>query len=101
MNHNKRYSATRKVEILREHFENRIAISDLCERCGITPQTFYLWKKQLFEGALDFFDQPKSTKKRFFQKIKKLERKLRDRDSLITELVSENIALKKSLHGDA
>lgn len=100
MSKNKPYSAARKVEILREHFENQVAISELCERYGITPQTFYLWKKQLFEGALEFFSQPKSARKKSARKLEKLEKKLKDRDSLITELVSENIALKKSLNGD-
>jgi transposase-like protein len=37
MNQRKRYSATQKVEILREHLENQVAISDLARRYGVHP----------------------------------------------------------------
>jgi len=33
-------------------------------------------------------------------KIDRLENRIKDKDQLISELVEENIALKKSLHGE-
>lgn len=99
MSTGKRYTAQQKVEILREHLTNNVPISVLCERYGFSPQVFQIWKKQLFEGALDTFNKPKGKDKESI-KIEHLERKLKDRDSLVTELVSENIRLKKNLNGD-
>jgi len=57
----------------------------------------YQWKKQLFEGALQLFNQSKS--KSAERKIKDLQNRLQEKDSLISELVSENIRLKKNLTG--
>ncbi|MFQ5751074.1 MAG: transposase [bacterium] len=100
MSTGKRYSARQKVEILREHLTNNLPISTLCERYGFSPQILQIWKKQLFEGALDTFTKPKGKQKREASKLEHLQKKLNDRDSLIGELVSENIRLKKSLNGD-
>jgi transposase len=46
----KHYSSTRKVEILREHLENGISISELARRYSIHPNMIHNWKKQLFEA---------------------------------------------------
>lgn len=100
MSTGKRYTAQQKVEILREHLTNGVPISTLCERYGCSPQTFHNWHKQLFEGALDTFNKPKGKQKKQASKVEHLQKKLKDRDSLITELVSENIRLKKNLNGD-
>lgn len=99
MNTGKRYTAQQKVEILREHLTNNVPIPVLCECYGFSPQVFQIWKKQLFEGALDTFSKPKGTDKESIR-IEHLERKLKDRDGLISELVSENMRLKKNLNGD-
>ena len=82
-----------KSEILREHLENQLPVSELCERYQITPTNFYNWKKKLFEGALQIFSTvPTHTQK----KIERLEQKLQDRDSLISAIVRENIQFKKT-----
>lgn len=100
MSTRKRYTAQQKVEILREHLTNGVPISVLCERYGFSPQIFQVWKKQLFEGALDIFNKPKGKQKREASKIEHLQKKLSDRDSLITELVSRKHPAKKNLNGD-
>lgn len=100
MSTRKRYTAQQKVEILREYLTNNVPISTLCERYGFSPQIFHIWQKQLFEGDLNIFNKPKGKQKREVRKMEHLENKLQERDSLITELVSENIRLKKNLNGD-
>jgi transposase-like protein len=55
LNQRKHYSATQKVEILREHLENQVPISDLARRYGVHPNLLHKWKKQLFEGAVESF----------------------------------------------
>jgi len=93
------FTAEQKVRILREHLDNQVPVSELCERYGIQPNSFYTWKKKLFEGALQTFaTQPnhKNTKR-----FTKLEQQVRDRDSLISTLVAENIQFKKNINGES
>ena len=97
MNTNKRYSPIQKVEMLREHLDNHVSISDLSDRFHVSPAMIYYWKKQLFEGAVTLF---KNNKKDQF-KFKELQDKLKEKDALIAEIVADNIRLKKKLNGDS
>jgi len=55
----------------------------------------------LFEGALDIFSgRQMKTLNSQSHKTSVLEDKLHDRDSLIAEIMSDNIRLKKKLNGD-
>ena len=92
MNTKKRYSPIQKVEMLREHLDNHVAISNLSDRFKVSPAMIYYWKKQLFEGAVTLF---KNNKKDQF-KFKELQDKLTEKDAIISELASDNIRLKKS-----
>lgn len=56
---------------------------------------FYLWKKELFKGALDIFSN-KEIGKLDETKISRLEEKLKSKDSLNSEIVEDNLRLKKS-----
>ncbi len=101
MQHQKksRYTSTEKTMILREYLENHVPISELAETYNIHVNAIYKWKKQLFESAPSSLSKLKkssnksdlSSKKR----IKELETLLSGRESLIAELVEDNISLKK------
>lgn len=39
--------ASKKVEIVKRHSLDGIAVSDLCEEYKIQPTQFYMWRKQL------------------------------------------------------
>ena len=94
------YTAEGKVKILREHLENQVSISELSERYGIHPNMLYKWKKELFEGALETFrHNHKKRNNRENAKTKALEEKLKQKDSLIAEIIEENIKLKKNTFG--
>jgi len=93
----KRYSPIQKVEILREHLDNHVSISDLSDRFNVSPAMIYCWKKQLFEGAITLF---KNNKKDQF-KFKELLDKLKEKDTIIAEIVADNIRLKKKLNGES
>jgi len=95
-----RFTAEQKVQIIREYLENKVNVSQLSEQYGIHPNVIYKWKKELFAGALKIFSGEHSNKtNKEAIKIKQLEAKLKDRDSLITEIVSENISIKKNFGG--
>lgn len=100
MEKRKHLSPQQKVIILREHLENQVPLSQLSERYQVHVNLLYKWKKQLFESASDIFSQVQIHESQGLQgKVIRLENRLKDKDQLISELVEENIALKKSLHG--
>lgn len=96
MSTKKRYSPIQKVEMLREHLDNQVSISDLSDRYHVSPTMIYYWKKQLFEGAVTLF---KNNNKDQF-KFKELQDKLNEKDAIIAEIVADNIRLKKKLNGE-
>ena len=95
----RKFTAELKVQILREHLENQVPVGKLCEQHNIHPNLFYLWKKELFAGALDTFSKKQSSKADEV-KLNRLEEKLKDKDSLISEIVEDNLRLKKKLNGE-
>ena len=97
-NQRRKIKAEEKVIILRELLDNSRSISDLSEQYSVNPNLIYRWKKQLFEEAVEIFKPRQSkneTKKD--REIKKLKEKLAKKESAISYLVEDNIALKKTL----
>ena len=99
MSERRRYSAEKKAEILREHFKNKMTITEVCSKYGITPSLFYRWEKQLFEGALEIFSGThiKQANGGKSANEKKLEEKLHKKEEVISWLTEENLKLKKNL----
>jgi transposase-like protein len=97
MNTKKRYSPIQKVEMLREHLDNQVSISDLSDRFSVSPAMIYYWKKQLFENAVTLFKNNKKDQLKF----KELYDKLKEKDAIISELAADNIRLKKKLSGES
>ena len=94
----RKHSAEFKVKILKEHLEQQVPVCKLCEQYNLHPDLIYLWKKELFSGALETFTKRKNTRED--AKITRLEEKPKDKDSLISEIIEDNLRLKKSLNGD-
>jgi len=92
------FTPQQKVAILREYLKNKTSISEIAKKHDIHPNMIYLWEKSLFEGALDTFSRS-SSKQSSSQdkKISELEEKLRKRNAVISELIEDNILLKKNL----
>jgi transposase len=97
------YNSEEKTKILREHLEDNVSISDLAEKYSIHPNALYKWKKQLFEEAPQTLTRKNQKKGKhqseYERRIAELEALLAKRESLITELVEDNIELKKNLIG--
>jgi len=101
MEHRKRFSSKEKMMILRELLENKVQIGELSEKYHIHPNVIYNWKKILFEKGENLFDDKREkTNNKSEEKITRLESKLKDRNSLISEILEDNIRLKKTLNGD-
>ncbi len=89
----KRYSAERKVEILREHFKNNIAVSEICSKYGINPSIFYRQEKELFEAAIEAFSKGYKKSRNGFKSTNErvMEEKIGKQQEVITWLTEENL----------
>lgn len=98
----KKFSPEEKVRLLRLHLIEKEPISDICDRHGINPNSFYNWQKAFFEnGAAAFAPNGNSRKdnktKKLESKISKLEARIANKDEVIAEIMASHIELKKSL----
>jgi transposase-like protein len=99
----RQFTGQEKVAILRRHLVDHVPVSDLCEEHGIHPTLFYRWQKDWFEQGAVVFDGPKGRARNgrsqdaAARRIEALEAKLRRKDEVLSELMEEHVALKKSL----
>ena len=94
----KKYTPEQKVQIIKKHLVDRVPLSDLCDQYGLHPTVFYRWQKTLFEKGAQAFNHRKDTdKSRLEKKVDNLEAKLSKKHEVLSELMEEHVALKKSL----
>ena len=74
-----------------------IQISELCKKYGIQSSRFYERKKKLMKSSVNVFDDRgrKNTSNR--KVIEEQEKKLERLKETITEIVTENLQLKKNI----
>ncbi|NOZ57416.1 MAG: transposase [Calditrichaeota bacterium] len=98
----RQYTAAQKVAILREHLLEGRPVSDICDKHDLNPTVFYRWQKQFFESGHLVFEHGGSdpAARTAERKIDKLERKLRQKDMVLGELMAEYVAVKKTLGDD-
>lgn len=99
MNQRKHYSSEDKVKILREHFEQKLSVTQVCEKHRIHPNQFYQWKNLFFEKAVEIF-KTKPGARSEQDKIAQLRKQLTERNEVIADLLQENLKLKKA-HGES
>lgn len=93
----KNYSPEEKVSILKKHLVDQIAVSDICDQYNLHPTVFYRWQKQFFEnGFLAFENQKDSKASKLGRQVNALEEKLGKKNEVLSELMEEHVALKKS-----
>lgn len=99
----RRFSAAEKVKIIREHLLDKRPLSEVCQQYGIAPTQFYQWQKQFFEQGAAVFEPKKAPVSKEYElenKVKKLTRKLAQKDEVIAEIMASHVELKKSLGED-
>lgn len=90
-----------KISIIREHLIEKVPVSELCEKHGISVVNFYNWQKQLFENGAAAFERKTNAANARRQdsanvaKLEKLEAKLQQKNEVIAELLQEHVELKK------
>ena len=97
----KRYSCEEKSSILREHLINKVPVSDLCDRHDIHPTLFYQWQKNLFENLPILFESKRDSEvSKLRRQNEELKVKLAHKDTVISEIMEDYVALKKNTRGD-
>ena len=97
----RRFTAQEKVAILRQHFIDKVSVSEVCDKHGLNPTAFYRWQKEFFENGAAAFEsrQPRSDGKtrQLEQRVEALQAKLVRKDEVIGERMEDHVRLKKSL----
>src|SRR2546421_11312309 len=95
------FTPEQKVALLREHFLDKVPISDVCEKHGIGVTLFYSWQKLLFENGQAAFTcndkRRKADANAKDQQIADLQAKLQRKHEVLSELMEEHVQLKKAL----
>jgi transposase-like protein len=92
------YSPDQKFKIIKEQMTSKSSVSEICKKYDISPTAFYKWQEKFLKSALDGFKKSDDgPTKAELRKIEELEKKNTRMQSVITEIVQENIELKKSL----
>ena len=93
-----------KLALLKRHLVKGEKVSDICEEEGIAPSQFYGWQQALFDNGAQALDRKgKATNAKESKRVQELQSeldktkaKLSDKHEVLSELMSEYIALKKS-----
>ena len=92
------YTPEEKVSILRRHLVDHVPVSDLCDQYQLQPTVFYQWQKLFFENGAAAFNRTQSSQKSAeANRIQQLEAKLHRKHEVLSELMEEQIKLKKEL----
>ncbi len=94
----KKHTPDQKFKIIKEQMTTRTSVTDICKKYDIHPSMFYKWQDKFLSGALESFKQSDfGPTKAELRKIEEQDKKILKMQSVITEVISENIELKKSL----
>ena len=94
------FTIDQKVAILRRHFVDKVAISDLCVEYDLQPSVFYYWQKQAFENLAGAFQPAVTTSSRekdLEREVDALRARLTKKDGVIASISEEYVSLKKTL----
>ena len=92
-----------KISSLREHLIEKVPVSEICDKHGVSVVNFYNWQKQLFENGAIAFERKTNSANAKRQdnanaaKIEKMEAKLQQKNEVIAELLQEHVELKKEI----
>ena len=94
----KKHTPDQKFKIIKEQMTTKTSVTDICKKYDIHPSMFYKWQDKFLSGALESFKQSDvGPTKAELRKIEEQDKKILKMQSVITEVISENIELKKNL----
>jgi transposase-like protein len=97
----KRWTGGEIIEMLQRVLVERVELSKVCEERGCCPSQVYRWQKELFDGGARVFERSNGAAEKRVgaaeARAAQLEAKLRRKDEVLSELMEEHIALKKTV----
>lgn len=94
----RQFTPDQKFKIIKEQMTTKTSVTEICKKYDISAGNFYKWQEKFLEGALENFKRTdEGPTKAELRKIDEQEKKIQKMQSAITEIVQENIELKKSL----
>lgn len=98
----RQFSAEEKVQILRLHLLEQKPVSEICEQHQLNPNVFYRWQKELFDHGAAAFERAENgsadrTAQKLQREITQLKSRLASKDEVISEIMGEQVRLKKTL----
>lgn len=97
----KNFTAQEKVSILKQHFLEKKAVSNLCDEYGMHPSIFYRWQQKFFENSASAFENKKENQAVQIKKIiEEYEAKLAHKNEVFFELMEEHMRTGKKVLGE-
>ena len=94
----RKFTPDQKFKIIKEQMTTRTSVSDICKKYDISAGNFYKWQEKFLTSALEGFKKSDDgPTKAELRKIEQQAQKISLLQEAITEIVQENIELKKSL----
>ena len=92
------FTAEQKAAILRRHFVDKVAVSQLCEENDLQPSLFYYWQRLLFENLASTLQPPAAPRSKELEaKVQALEKQVAKKDKVIAWVTEEHVKLQKTL----
>ena len=98
-----RWTGEEIVRVLRRYLKEKVELSKVCEEAGCHPSQVLRWEKQFFEGGAKVFDRKPVERRQSREaeaRAEALEKKVRQKDEVLAELMMEHVALKKKMDGE-
>ena len=94
----KRWTVEEKAQIVRRYLKDHVGLADLAEETGRTPGLILGWAKQALEGIEQTFSREMHPQRKVLHReIQEKEDRIRRLESVVSELSTENLELKKAL----
>ena len=94
----KRWTVEEKARIIRRYLKDHVGLADLAEETGTSPGLILQWAKQALEELEQTFSRETHRQRKVLHReILEKEDRIRKLESVVSELSTENLTLKKSL----
>ena len=92
----RQFNAEQKFKVVKEALTTDTGVSGVCKKYGISTSQYYRWQEQFLSSALEGFNRkstgPTAAEQRRINELEADNQRMKD---VISEIVSENIVLKK------
>ena len=92
----KRWTVEEKARVVRRYLKDHVGLADLAEETGTSPGLILQWSKQALEGLEQTFSRETHRQRKVLHReILEKEDRIRKLESVVSELSTENLTLKK------